>query len=172
MTTPYVENPALLQKAIVSKIKEEEEVETIVLGKRKFALDRKLLFFDESNINDFLANFAAIYDEFGEAHALAQAEQDNIKHKYESLREKKFAEFKQSGDTEKLAAAKALNEDEVQDLHTRLVQATYRARRLAVWLRSLDDAHSSVKEFCYNLRKEMDKIFGSTVRNLETRMRE
>lgn len=171
MSAPYIENPALLQKQIVSKIR-EEEVETITLGKRKFSLDRKLLFFDESNINDFLANFAAIYDEFGEAHALAQAEQDNIKHRYESLREKKFAEFKQGGDTEKLAAARAINEDEVQELHTRLVQSTYRSRRLAIWLRSLDDAHSSVKEFCYNLRKEMDKIYGSTIRSLESKMRD
>ncbi len=146
----------------------------IVLGRRKFVLDRKKnLFFNESNISEFLSDFACVYDEFGEAHAMAQAEHDSVKHRYESLKQLKFAEFKEGMEkcTEKLAEAKAINDPEVQDMHEKLVQATYRSKRLGIWLRSLDDAHDSVKEFCYNLRKEIDKISGSKIFALEHKFR-
>lgn len=168
MEPRYVENPAFLSVQEEIKPRAKEEPEVITLGRRKFILDRSLLRFDETNVNQFLSDFASIYDEFGEGHALAQAEQDSIKHRYESLKQQRFAEFKEGEKcTEKLAEAKAINDADVQELHEKLIQATYRSKRLAIWLRSLDDSHDSVREFCYNLRKEMDKIGLARIKEIQ-----
>jgi hypothetical protein len=146
------------------------EAETIIMGNRKFVLDRKTLVFDDSNINNFLSNFASDYDHYHEGHALAQAYHDRVKEKYEVLRDAKFADYKTSGDTEKLASAKAAQDTEVRDAYLVMVEANYRVKRLYGWLRSMDKCYESAREYCFNLRKEMDKIYGSSIRELSTKL--
>lgn len=146
------------------------ETEIIKLGNREWSLNRDILKYNESNINQFLTEFAALYDYYSEAQCMAQANADNLKAKYEQSYEQKFMAYKEDGATEKLANAKATINPDVVSAHEAFITANFKARRLYGWLRSMDKAYESAKEFCYNLRKELDKIYGSSVRELHDKM--
>lgn len=144
----------------------------VTVGKHVYKLDHTLLQFGEENINQFLERYAGMYDHYSHAHAYAQSISDSAKAKYEGLLDEKFVMFKEQGGSDKLCEAKAGSDPLVQLAQQEMINAQFVSRDLYGWLRSMDKAHESAKEFCYNLRKEIDKIGGGHVRQLDALFRE
>lgn len=134
-------------------------METIKIAGREFELNRNLLKFDEHNINRFLVEFAGYYDYYGEAHALACAQSEHFKNAKEIAYDEKYLAAKLNGKAaDNVAKAQAEIDPAVQTVTEQFIQATYRVKRMQGWMRSLDKAYESAKEYCYNMRKELDKL--------------
>lgn len=141
-------------------------MEVIKFDDREVILNPKHLIFSDATINQFLTEFAGNYDYYSEAHAVLQHRADQAKAYYEELYDEKFVNFKENGCSDKLAEGKATVQEDVMDARKQLNDINFKCRRMYSWLRSLDKAYESCKEFCYNMRKELDKIYGSSVREL------
>lgn len=133
------------------------------IGNYEVKLDPDKLAFSEENINKFLAEFAGNYDHYNEMQTLAQSQHDRLKADYENQHAACLVIWKEAGSSDKLAQAKADTDPDVKKLQDAMLVAHYKARRLYGYLRSMDKAYESAKEFCYNLRKEMDKLYGSVL---------
>ncbi len=144
--------------------------EKFSMGDITVELDRRNLEFDKANINQFLAEYAGNLDYYHGLHAYAQQEWENRRAKYNATHAEKFIVFKTGGKSDKLAEAMADMDQEIQELQKAMFAAQYRSRRLYGWLDAMDAAYTSAKEFCWNLRKEMDKLYGDSVRQLDAVM--
>lgn len=130
------------------------------LGEYEVFLDDNNLRFDEHTVNNFMSGFSSKYKHYSELHSLAQASYDRAKADYENTYDSKFAAYKETGGcSDKLAEAKARSDYDVRKLQDNMLVSQHKARRLSSYLRSMDKAHESAREFCYNLRKELDKMY-------------
>jgi hypothetical protein len=137
---------------------DETKERTVVLGKKTVFLDPAKLSFNETNLNAFICEEAAIYDNYGQDLALAEYLLDRYEQAYEELYSKKFAELKDSGGSDALVKAKVLIDPEVSEATVQVSVARYKVNQLKHHLRAWDRAHDNAQSFGHNLRKEMDKL--------------
>lgn len=131
----------------------------VKVGNEEVNLDTDLLIFDSNDVNNFLYKFASHYCYFYEKYNLANYVYKTLQDEYNNLYNKKFKEYKvNNGSSDKLAEVAAKSDEEVISLQKRYRKAELNKDAINGFLRSLDYAHESAKELCYNVRKELDKI--------------
>lgn len=140
------------------------KTETVKLGNEEVKLDPAILLFNEATINSFLEKYASLYDDYVKSHSKAQYLHSKLKDKYEEMVAEKIVFFKESsGCSDKTAEAKAKTDDDVKKALQDVRVSKHTESRINGFLRSMDRAHSDAMQLCYNLRKELDKLF-STVK--------
>jgi len=133
----------------------------IKVGAQEVDLDPELLKFSEASINQFLEKFAAHYNYYTEKHADAQF----LHRKYEDLYDAKYGEkfklFKDAGGSDKLCECRCKADPEVLEASESVRIARRNVDLLWGFLRAMDRAHEDAMQMCYNIRKEMDKLWSS-----------
>lgn len=137
---------------------------TIKLGDREINLDPELLKFDEHTINQFLQNFSGNYNTHYEHHSDAQYVHSKYEDRYDAVYADKFRQYREESSSDKMADMKAKCDNDVQEALENVRIAKRNVNMIWGFLRSMDRAHEDAMQFCYNLRKEMDKIFPSYVK--------
>ena len=136
----------------------------IKVGKEEINLNEDHLKFSAETMNDFLTNYAAIYRYYQNKHDDATYISQKLNDQYTKLYNAKFKQFKaDNGYSDKMAEACAKSDDEVCDFLNKVRVAEYAKDELKGFLKSMDYAHNSAKEMCYNIRKELEKIYPKTV---------
>jgi len=140
----------------------------IKIGDEKITLDEKILEVNHETINEFLSKYAAWYRYYQSKHSDATLIARSYSDQYTSLLNSKFKKFKEEqGCSDKMAEACAKSDEEVLSVQKKARAAEYIKDELYGFLRSMDYAHENAKELCYNMRKEMDKIGGSRVSQID-----
>lgn len=133
----------------------------INLGSSEVDLDPEIFKFNETNINSFLEKFAALYNYYADKHADAQFLHRKYQDLYEAKYGEKFKFFKDMGASDKMVEARCKSDPEVLEASEKVHAAKHKVDLIYGFLRSMDHAHEDAKQLCYNLRKEMDKLFSS-----------
>jgi hypothetical protein len=142
-------------------------MKTIKIGNEEVKLDPELLKFTDATINQFLQKYAALYDYYMQKHAEAKYIHGKFQDKHDAVSSEKFASIKEGmGGSDKLVEAKVKGDPEVQELAEKIRISGHHVDSLWGFLRSMDRAHEDAMQTCYNLRKELDKIY-STVKKSE-----
>jgi len=139
----------------------------ITIGKDKVDLDENILVVSHDNINEFLSKYASWYRYYQNKHNDASYIYKKLLDKFNSLVQSKFKQYKQEGQlSDKMAEACAKSDEEVLTMQEKMRMAEYVKDEMWGFLRSMDYAHEDALQMCYNIRKEMDKIGGSSVKRL------
>lgn len=137
----------------------------VKVGDEEILLDPKNLMVDEVNMNDFLKNFASIYNYYNIRWAKAQYLQYLTEDKFEVICSEKFNFYKENeGGSDKLSEHKVKMNEHVIKARRLTRDAKYVAQLLFTYLRALDKAHENALNLGYNIRKEVDKIFPNTIK--------
>jgi hypothetical protein len=145
----------------------------IKVGREEVDLDKSILKFSPETINDFLANYASLASHYNDKHADASYISSKYKDSYNNLLSLKFKDSKiQNGYSDKMAEACAKCDPEVVAIQEKWRAAEYVKDLVYGFLRSMDDAHTDAKEMCYNLRKELDKIYPKHIARTEQKLEE
>ncbi len=136
----------------------------IKVGNEEVDLDENILIVSQETINDFLSKYASWYRYYQNKHADASFIYKKLLDKFNAVLQTKFKQYKHEGGSDKLAEASAKSDAEVLDHQEKMRIAEYIKDELWGFLRSMDYAHDDALQLCYNMRKEMDKIGGSHVR--------
>ncbi len=142
------------------------EDRVIKLGNKEVTLKHSLLTFDEHTINNFLQNSAGNHASYSAYHADAQYIHSTYEDRAESLYAEKFKLYREESSSDKMAEMKTKADKDVLDAQEMVRLSKHNANLLYGFTRSLDRAHESCKEFCYNMRKELDKLFSSNIKEL------
>jgi hypothetical protein len=138
----------------------------IKIGKEEVNLDKDILKFSPETINDFLSNYASLTSHYHDKYADAAYIASKYKDSYNNLLNLKFKNYKTENNySDKMAEACAKSDAEVVAVQEKMRAAEYVKDLVYGFLRSMDDAHTDAKEMCYNLRKELDKIYPKHVRD-------
>lgn len=140
------------------------EATVIKLAGKEISLDPALLRFDEHTLNDYLQKFAANYNTYYEHHADAQYVHSKYEDKYDAVYADKFRVYREESSSDKMAEMKTKADNDVQESLEMVRVAKRNVNLLWGFLRSMDRSHEDAMQFCYNMRKEMDKIFNSYVK--------
>ncbi len=133
---------------------------TVIVGKEEVNLDETALDFTPENINDFLTKYAALHRYYQNKHNQAVYIAKTLNDQYIVLFNSKFKEGKIAHSfSDKMAEANAKSDEEVVKLLDKVRKAEYVKDEIYGFLRSMDYAHDNAKELCYNMRKELDKIY-------------
>jgi len=141
------------------------EDRVIKIAGKDVTLKQEFLTFDEHTINNFLQKSAGNHASYSAQHADAQFIHSTYEDRAEAVYAEKFKLYREESSSDKMADMKTKCDKEVQEAQEMVRLSKHNANLLYGFTRSLDRAHESCKEFCYNLRKEMDKIFGSTIKS-------
>lgn len=137
----------------------------IKVGAEEVNLDEKILEVNHETINEFLSKYAAWYRYYQSKHSDAMLIARSYSDQHAALLQSKFKQYKETMNcSDKMAEACSKSDEEVLSLQKRMRAAEYIKDELYGFLRSMDYAHDNAKELCYNMRKEMDKIGGSRVK--------
>jgi hypothetical protein len=137
----------------------------IKVAEHEVILDPKNLEVSEEIMNDFLKNFAGIYNYYYMMWAKAQHIHYLAEDHYDVLFASKYQWAKENeGGSDKLAEAKARISEPVVQARMQARDAKYVMQLLNSYLRAMDKAHENALNLGYNVRKEMDKIFPQEVR--------
>lgn len=136
----------------------------VKLGNEEINLNEENLKFSEETINQFLQKYAALYNYYMEKHADAQYVHSKYKDKHDKLMATKFVEFKEKGGSDKLCEANAIKDAEVQECMSKMASTKRTVNLLWGYLRAMDKSFDASREMCFNMRKEMDKIFGGSIK--------
>lgn len=131
----------------------------VKLGSKEINLDENLLKFDEHTINQFLQNFAAHYNLYQEAHADSTYLQNRLEDRYDSLYAEKFRQYREEVSSDKMAEMRTKADKEIQESLESVRIAKRNAGMIWGYLRSMDRAHANCLQMCYNMRKELDKLY-------------
>lgn len=131
---------------------------TIKIGKTTVHIDRTQLKFNEANLSEYLEREGIWYDHFGEMFADAEFERDYFDLKAEEKYSQKYAEFKESGATDKLAEAQAKSDHEVVKAKETALTAKHKVKLLLQHLKAFDKTHENAQNRGNTLRKEIDKL--------------
>ena len=132
----------------------------VVVGKEEVHLDETALDFTPENINEFLTKYAALHRYYQNKHNEAVYIARTLNDQYTVLFNSKFKENKIANNfSDKMAEASAKSDEEVVRLLDKVRKAEYVKDEIYGFLRSMDYAHDNAKELCYNMRKELDKIY-------------
>lgn len=134
-------------------------MKTIKIGNEEVSLDTSLLKFTESTINKFLELYAEKYDYFLTKHAKAQYIHARSEDRYDALYAERFKTFKEEGGSDKLCESKTICDADVQSALATMRLAKHNVNILWGFLRAMDRAHEDAMQTCYNLRKELDKLY-------------
>jgi hypothetical protein len=136
----------------------------VKVGKEDVNLDDKALEFSQENINDFLTKYASLHRYYQNKHNDASFIAKRLNDQHTVLFNSKLREYKVTHNlSDKMAEASAKSDEEVGALLERVRMAEYVKDELYGFLKSMDYAHSTAKELCYNMRKEMDSLYGKNV---------
>lgn len=136
----------------------------VKVGKEEVNLDETALVFSQENINEFLTKYAGLHRYYQNKHNDASFIAKRLNDQHTALYNQKFREYKTSQSlSDKMAEACAKSDEEVALILERVRMAEYVKDELYGFLKSMDYAHSTAKELCYNLRKEMTSIYGKNV---------
>lgn len=128
----------------------------IKLGKEEITLDDNFLKIDESNLNEFMREYAGRYNMYQQLHAKAQALSNKVSDRYDMLYSSKFVEFKTNpGGSDKFVECKVRADNEVAAVAELCRIYKRNLASITGFLKSCDRAFESAKEMSYNLRKEM-----------------
>ena len=145
----------------------------VKIGKEEVNLDDAVLKFSPETINDFLATYAALHRYYHDKYADASYIASKYKDSYNNTYNMKLQDYKVSkGCSDKLAEAVAKSDSEVITAQEKMRAAEYVKTLVWGFLRSMDYAHEDAKEMCYNLRKELDKIYPSHIARTEKKLEE
>ena len=136
----------------------------VKLGAKEIHLNEELLKFDEHNINQFLQNFASNYNSYYEAHSDAQFVHSKYEDRYDAVYADKFRLHREESSSDKMAEMKTKCDPDVQEALENVRIAKHNVNILWGFLRSMDRCHEFAREFCYNMRKELDGIYKDTVK--------
>lgn len=142
-------------------------MKTIKLGNEEILLDDELLKFSEHSINQFLQNYADKYSFYTQKHADAQYLHSCLEDRYDAIYSDKFSHIKEMGGSDNLAKAKTIADQEVQGALENVRVAKYNVNLLWGYIRSMDRAHENCVNTCYNMRKELDRLFSGTIKHKE-----
>lgn len=140
---------------------------SIKLGNKEITLDESLLKFDDHNINKFLQDFASNYNLYSEVHSDAQFIHSKYEDRYDAVYADKFRQHREDSSSDKMAEMKTKSDPDVQEALENVRIAKRNVNLIWGFLRSMDRSHEDAMQFCYNMRKEMDKIFPSYVKKLD-----
>jgi hypothetical protein len=139
-----------------------------MVGSEEVNLDEKILEVNHETINDFLSKYAAWYRFYQSKHNDAALIARSYADQHASLLQSKFKHYKETqACSDKMAEACAKSDEEVVDLQKKVRSAEYIKDNLYGFLRSMDYAHDNATQLCYNMRREMDKIGGSRVKEVD-----
>jgi hypothetical protein len=139
---------------------------TVKVGNTEVELDPEILKFDETTINDFLSKYASLYDDFMQHHTNAAYIHSKLEDRYEALLAKKIVEYKMLGGSDMMAKSRGSSDEEVQESLEKVRIAEHVKDRIWGYIRSMDKAHTNALQLCYNLRKELDKIFPQHIKKV------
>ena len=142
-----------------------DEDRVLKLAGKEITLRSALLNFDEHTINDFLRKEAGNYASYSAYHADAQYVHSKYEDRYDALYAEKFKLYREESSSDKMAEMKTKSDTDIQEAIEMVRLAKHNANIIYGFIRSMDRAHDNAREFCYNLRKELDKIYGSTVKS-------
>lgn len=128
------------------------------LGNEEVIIDPKRLEFNEDSLNKFQEELAIWYDYFGQKLADAEFLLQVREHEYDVKYSNKYAEYKESGCTDKLAEANAKTDSVVQESKKNCLVAKQRVRLLQQHLRAWDKVHDNSQSRGHMIRKEIDKF--------------
>lgn len=139
----------------------------VKLADKEINLNPELLKFDEHNINQFLQNFAANYNQYYEHHSDSQYVHSKYEDRYDAVYAEKFKEYREESSSDKMADMRTKADKDVQDALENVRLAKRNVNLIWGYLRSMDRSHEDAMQFCYNLRKELDKLFPNYVKKIE-----
>jgi len=136
------------------------EKNKLIVGDKEFVIDPSKLYFNDATIGKFMEEAGSWYGFFGALFAEAESISAFREAEYEAEYCKKFAEYKDSGISDKLAEAKAKSDVSVVEKKNLCVLMKRKVKLLQQHLRAWDKAHENAQNRNYTLRKEMDKLTG------------
>lgn len=140
----------------------------IKIGNDEVELDGQVLEVSHETINEFLTKFASWYRYYQEQYNRASIVSKHQADKYNSVLHGKFKTYKQDNQcSDKMAEACAKSDEEVLMAQEKMRGAEYVRDEVWGFLRSMDYAHENALQLCYNMRKEIDKIGGSRVNQID-----
>lgn len=131
----------------------------IKIGIEDVELSADNLKITEIGLNDYLCNFAAIYDYYSRKWSEAQYLHYVSEDKYDCLYCDKFRCYKEDGCSDKLAEARSKSNHEVIDARNAVRKAKLTMQLIYGYLRALDKSHENALNLGYNLRREMSHLF-------------
>lgn len=145
----------------------------VKIGKEDVDLDDEVLKFSPETINEFLTTYASLHRYYHDKYADASYIANKYKDSYANLVNLKFKDSKIANNySDKMAEACAKSDPEVIAVQEKMRGAEYIKDLVYGFLRSMDDAHEDAKEMCYNLRKELDKIYPKHIARTEQKLEE
>ncbi len=140
----------------------------IKVGNEEVELDGQILDVSLETINEFLTKFASWYRYYQEQYNRASVVSKTLTDRYNSLLQSKFKTYKQEQQcSDRMAEACPKSDDEVLVAQEKMRGAEFIKDEVWGFLRSMDYAHENALQMCYNMRKEMDKIGGSRVNQID-----
>lgn len=131
----------------------------VKVGDEEIDLDNSNLIFDESNINEYLKNFAAIYGYFNAMWVKAQHLNQSANDELDEASGERFKYYKENeAGSDKLTEAKIACDPIIVQAKKKVLETKFATNNLYAYLRSLDKAHQGILNYCFNIRKEIDKI--------------
>lgn len=138
----------------------------VKIGVDEVELDDALLEFNEATISEYLQKEAALYNYYYECYNNASYYLSTFEDRYDIAYNANFVLAKEEGKSDKMAEAKAASHPDVIEAQKKVRLCKKNKDMIYSFLRSFDKAHENALNFCYNLRKELDKIHG-TIRTPE-----
>lgn len=134
-------------------------INEVKIGEEVVVLDGGKLKFNSHNINEFLSNLSVLYYYYYNKYAEAQKYQGLLETKLEALYGSKFQQIKENGGgSDKFCEMKVAQDQEILSLQQDIINSKYVSSTLYGWVKSVDYSFNCAKEFCYNMRKELDKL--------------
>jgi hypothetical protein len=137
----------------------------IKVGEHEVVLDPKHLEISEEGMNDFLKNFAGLYNYYHMMWSKAQYLHYKLEDRHDVLLAERYQWYKENeGGSDKLAEAKARISEQVIQAKKSARDAKYVMQVLNSYIRALDKAHENALNLGYNIRKEIGHLFPQEVR--------
>ncbi len=139
----------------------------VKIGDTEVVLEEKHLAVDEVSLNEFLKKFASIFNYYSTMWAKAQYLHYVAEDKVDVTYGERFQFYKENeGGSDKLVDAKVKSHPDVINARALARNAKYAMQLLNTYLRAMDKAHVNALNLGYNIRKEMDKIFPQSIKNV------
>lgn len=131
---------------------------SVKLGNEVVDLDPKRMHFNEANLSKYQEEEAVWYDYFGRKLADAEYLLQSYEQEHDVKYSEKFASFKESGNSDKLADANAKADPEVEEAKKKCLVAKHKVKLLQQHLRAWDKNHDNAQNRAHTIRKELDKL--------------
>lgn len=133
----------------------------IKVGGKEINLDESLLSFDEHTINQFLQNFASMYNVYQQAYADAQYLNSKFEDHYDVVYSTKFKEARENCSSDKMADMTAKTNPEVIEAQANMRSAKKNMTAIYLFIKTMDRAFDGASNYGHNLRKELSSVYGA-----------